>query len=268
MSKSCKAKPFIQWAGGKKSVLKYLKQNLPINYKNYYECFVGGGAMFFELQPKRSYLSDVNRRLITTYEALKENPDKVIKELENHKANNSKEYFLKCRDKFNKEIDKFKIAGLFIYINKTCFNALYRVNKKGEFNVPYGKYKNPPILDKENLLNVSRALKNVHINRHSFDKVKIEKDSFYYLDPPYYLTFSSYSGSGFDLYDHTRLRDFCNKIDKAGSFFMLSNSDNKEIRDLYKGFKIIPISATEKIACKNKSRGKGKRKEIIVKNYE
>ena len=258
-------KPFVKWVGGKRSALGHLKTKLPKDYTNYYECFLGGGALFFATQPEKATLSDINHNLIITYAAIKKDVDKVILELKKHKRNNSKEYFLKKRKQFNREKDKFKLAGIFIYLNKTCFNGLYRVNSKGEFNVPYGKYKNPPILDEITLRNVSRFLKTTKLSKKTFDEVKIEKGAFYYLDPPYHKTFDQYDKNQFNLDDHKNLRDFCKKLDKVGAYFMLSNSNTKCIKDLYKGFRIEVIQAGKSVSCK--SSGRGKEKELVIRNY-
>ena len=259
------SKPFIKWVGGKRSALDHLKKRIPKEYSNYYEVFLGGGALFFEIQPKTAILSDINDKLILTYKAIKQDVDSVIKELKKHEKNNSKEYFYKMRDKFNKEKELIKLASLFIYLNKTCFNGLYRVNQSGWFNVPYGQYNNPRIADEKNLRNVSELLKKVKLNNKSFNQTKIQSRSFYYLDPPYHQTFDQYDENQFNLSDHEKLRDFCKSLDKNQAFFMLSNSDTKEIRKLYKDFNVETIEANKSVSCK--VNGRGKEKELIIRNY-
>jgi len=265
IEKSFTAKPFLKWVGGKRSILPELLKRLPEEYNEYYEPFVGGGALFFELQPKKAYLSDINFYLIITYQAVKDNLDELIKLLAKHKKNHCKEYYLKQRAKLSKEKDPVKIAGLFIYINKTCFNGLYRVNKSGGFNVPMGSYKNPNILDEETLSNCSKVLKNTKISQHGFEQVKIKKGAFYYIDPPYHKTYSQYDGSGFGEKEHIKLADFCKKIDKKGGYFMLSNSDTDLVRTLYKGYNIDEVQASRSVSCKAHQRGK--EYELIIRNY-
>ena len=263
-----KAKPFVKWVGSKRSALEHLQGRIlePSSYNTYYECFLGGGALFFKIQPEKAKLYDINLRLIITYQTIKKNVNDVIRELRKHQKLNSKDYFLACRNKFNKEKSLIKLAGLFIYLNKTCFNGLYRVNKKGDFNVPYGKYKNPKILDEENLINVSKLLKKKTIENKSFENTKIEKGAFYYIDPPYHKTFDQYDENKFNLKDHSNLRNFCKEINRAGGYFMLSNSNTKEIRNLYKNYKIETINVGKSVSCK--SSGRGKEKELIIRNYE
>ena len=260
-----KVKPFIKWVGGKRSALEYLSKRVPDNYKTYYECFLGGGALFFKMQPKKAQLYDINKKLIIVYNVIKNDVQLVIRELKKHKKKSSKEYFLKCRDNFNKETDEVKIAAYFIYLNKTCFNGLYRVNKRGDFNVPYGKYKNPNIVDEENLLNISKLFENVIIGDQPFYKTKIEKGSFYYLDPPYHKTYDQYDENKFDIKDHISLGEYCSKLNKAGALFMVSNSDTKEIRKIYRKFNIEVIEVSKSVSCE--SRGRKKEKELIVRNY-
>jgi len=154
---------------------------------------------------------------------------------------------------------------LFIYLNKTCYNGLYRVNKSGLFNVPMGKYTNPVILDEDNLRACSKFLRNVTIKQNSFVHCNPQKDQFYYLDPPYHETFSNYDGNGFKGKEHEKLAEFCNKINAKKGFFMLSNSDTPFIRELYKGYNTEIISAARFISCK--ANGRNKQNELIIRNY-
>ena len=178
----------------------------------------------------------------------------------------NKEYYLNARKRLSEEKNKAKIAALFIYINRTCYNGLYRVNKKGEFNVPMGNYKNPLIVDEENLRNVSSLLQGMDIRQHSFEETALQKGAFYYLDPPYHKTYSGYDGGGFADGEHENLAEFCHKIDKVGGYFMLSNSDTDFVRKLYKGYKIENIMASRSISCK--SEGRGKKGELLIRNYK
>ena len=256
MSNKLKAKPFIKWAGGKRSLINQLKKRIPKSFTGYYEPFVGGGILFYSISKKKSYLSDINYRLILTYQCIKNNPDKIVKNLLMHNLGHSKDYYIKCKNLFNKEVDPIKISSLFIYLNKTCFNGLYRVNRSGNFNVPMGNYKNPLIFDEKNLYNVSLMLKTTEIMQHSFEYTPIEKKGFYYLDPPYYKTFNQYTYDGFDEKSHERLAIFCEKINKMGAYFMLSYSDEKFIKNLYCNYYIENVSALHFISCKSHKREK------------
>ncbi|MFH1357566.1 MAG: DNA adenine methylase [bacterium] len=259
------AKPFLKWVGGKRSVLPKLLERLPDSYNSYFEPFAGGGALYFELQPATAYISDINFYLIITYKAVRDNVDELVKLLKAHEKKHDKEYFLKTRARLSTERDQIKIASIFIYLNKTCFNGLYRVNKKGGFNVPIGSYKNPNIVSEDNLRACSEVLQGATISQHSFEQVKIKKGAFYYIDPPYHQTYSQYDGSGFGDEEHTKLADFCHKIDKAGGFFMVSNSDTKLVRTLYKGYTIDEVQASRSVSCKAHQRGK--EYELIIRNY-
>lgn len=259
------ARPFLKWVGGKRSILPALIERLPNEYKTYHEPFLGGGALFFAVKPKEAYLSDINFHLVITFNAVKDEVDGVIKYLKKHDENHNKTYFLKARNLLFTEKDPVKIAALFIYLNKTCFNGLYRVNKSGKFNVPMGDYKNPPILDEENLRATSEALKDALIVQHGFLQIEPVKDGFYYIDPPYHNTYAQYDGSGFGDNEHINLAGFCIRINSVGGFFMVSNSDTPFIRNLYKKYNIERISASRSVSCKGEQRGK--EKELLIRNY-
>lgn len=260
------ARPFLKWVGGKRSILPELTQRVPEEYDAYHEPFLGGGALYFTLQPKEAYLSDINFHLVLTFKAVRDNVDALVSLLKTHAKNHDKEYYGKARDRLFKENDPTKIAALFIYLNKTCFNGLYRVNKSGFFNVPIGDYKNPAILDEENLRNCSKVLQGADIKQHSFTQEEAIKGDFYYLDPPYHETYDGYSGSGFGDEEHKKLADFCREIDKKGGFFMLSNSDAPFVRELYKGYTVEIVSASRSVSCKAHQRGK--ENEILIRNYK
>lgn len=263
--KNFTAKPFIKWVGGKRSIINELLSRVPIEYNAYHEPFLGGGALFFALNPEKAYLSDINFYLIITYRAVKEDVDRLILNLKIHKKNHSLEYYQKARIRLNKEQDPVKVAALFIYINKTCYNGLYRVNKSGFFNVPMGKYADPAILDEDNLRACSLFLKNTEVMQHTFVHIKPAKKDFYYLDPPYHETYSGYDGAGFGDDEHTKLAQFCRDIDAKGGYFMLSNSDTPFVRKLYKGYNIEVVSASRFISCKANDRNK--QNELIIRNY-
>lgn len=259
------ARPFVKWVGGKRSIIPQLLERMPNSYTTYYEPFVGGGALYFAIQPESAYLSDVNFHLVITYTAIRDRVDDVIRKLKVHTRLHNKEYYLKARARMLIEKDEASIAALFIYLNKTCFNGLYRVNKSGQFNVPMGDYKVPPILDEVNLRNTSTLLQDADIRQQEFWQIKPKSNAFYYLDPPYHETYSSYDGSGFGDAEHANLAEFCKSIHTVGGYFMLSNSDTPYVRSLYKGFNIEEVSASRSVSCKAHQRGK--ETELIIRNY-
>lgn len=260
------ARPFLKWVGGKRSILPELIQRLPVKYGKYHEPFLGGGALFFHIQPQSASLSDINFHLILTFKAVRDNVDQLIFNLKIHARNHSKDYFLKARLRLFKEEDPIHIAALFIYLNKTCYNGLYRVNKEGRFNVPMGSYKNPAILDEENLRYASEVLKNADIEQHDFSQEKITKGDFYYIDPPYHETYNGYSGQGFGDKEHEELAEFCHAIHKKGGYFMLSNSDTSLVRKLYKPYNAEKVLASRFVNCK--ADGRNKQYELIIRNYQ
>lgn len=243
-----KTTPFIKWAGGKRGIMKELVSRFPKNINNYYEPFVGGGAVFFTNNFKNSNLSDLNQDLIITYNIIKNNPKELIDLLIIHNKNHSKEYFYKIRLQHNLT-NPIEIASRFIYLNKTCFNGLYRVNKSGEFNVPFGKYKNPNIIQKDNILACHNKLENTNIKYQEYNKINSKAGDFVYFDPPYYPIdqkyFTSYTKYGFTQKDHIELRDFALNLIDNGVNIMISNSDTKYTRELYNipEFKINTIIA-------------------------
>jgi len=259
------AKPFLKWVGGKRSILPFLLERMPKDYKTYYEPFVGGGALFFAVQPKQAYISDVNFYLVITYKAVRDDVENLIKYLKVHEKKHDKIYFMTAREKLSKEKDPTKIASLFIYLNKTCFNGLYRVNKAGKFNVPIGDYKTPNIIDEETLHADSLLLQNTTISQQGFSHLKPKKDCFYYLDPPYHETYSQYDGSGFGEEEHKQLALFCKEIDKVGGYFMVSNSDTDLVRTLYKAYNIEEVMASRSVSCKAHQRGR--ENELLIRNY-
>ena len=260
-----KTKPFIKWVGGKQSLSKILEKNMPSNYNAYHEPFLGGGALFFKLSPKIAYLSDINLDLITTYNVVKKELTALMQKLEILKKNHHKEQYLKIRGLF-KISNPIDVAARFIYLNKTCFNGLYRVNKKGEFNVPMGKYKAPLILDKITLENANIALQNAKIEIKSFQEIKTKKNDFVYFDPPYDQTYNSYDQNLFQTKEQEKLASFCKELDARGVCFMLSNSNTPLIKKLYKSFNILEIDNIRAISSKPANRGKIK--ELLIKNYE
>ncbi len=267
--------PIVKWVGGKRQLMFELLKNMPENYNRYFEPFIGGGALFFELQPENAYISDMNEELINLYSIVRDNVYKLMHDLSKHKI--TKEYFLEIRnldrtDKYTKLSDIEK-ASRFIYLNRTCFNGMYRVNSQGQFNVPFGHYKNPRIIDENNLLNCSELLKKTEIKCADFSEIinKVQKGDFVYFDPPYVplnetSSFTSYTKDGFDIDMQFKLREVCDELDSMGVKFMLSNSDTKLVNELYVNYNIKKVFASRQINAN--ANGRGKITEVLVKNYD
>lgn len=275
-----KPKPFVKWVGGKRQLLKqfrlmdlYPPEGFNSKIGKYFEPFVGGGAVFFDLLPEKAFLSDLNNELVTTYNIIKKDVENLIKSLKKHKL--EKEYFLKIRAQNPEKLSDIDVASRFIYLNRTCFNGMYRVNSKGEFNVPFGKYQNPLICDEENLLKVSRALQNVEIRQQDYKQVlkKAKEGDFVYFDPPYYpisktASFTSYTSELFLDKEQIELRDAFWELHKRGCFVMLSNSDTPFINKIYselRGVRITKVQAGRAINANASKRGKIT--EVLVTNY-
>ncbi|AFI06699.1 DNA adenine methylase [Helicobacter cetorum] len=265
--------PFIKWAGGKRNLLPQILPFLPNEFESYFEPFLGGGALFFELfslgrlENKKAYLFDINAELINAYEVLKNNPNALIIELQKFKKEHSKEFYYEVRewdrkDNF-KEIDSLLRATRFIYLNKTCFNGLYRVNKEGYFNVPMGAYKDPKICDSEVILNSSYALQNATIKHTSYKEVLklARKFDLIYFDPPYYplnetSSFTAYSENEFLEKEQKELFRVFDTLAKKQVQVFLSNSNTPFILDLYQGYKIEILKANRCINSKGNKRSK------------
>lgn len=274
---------FIKWAGGKTQLLDQFKEYYHPEFNNYFEPFVGSGAVFFFVKqnynPDFCMISDDNLDLINLYQTVKENVDELTAKLKEYKSEhhkNPKEYFYKQRDRFNLTKDVFEKSALFIYLNKTCFNGLYRVNSKGKFNVPAGKYKNPSIVQEEKLLKSSELLQDVKIKHMDFEKVTIyaKKGDFIYFDPPYFplnktSNFTSYHKKGFLKPEHERLFNVFKQLDKQGCFVMESNSDTDIIHNLYKEYENDELLhyVKAKRMINSKASGRGTINEILIKNY-
>lgn len=284
-----KAQPFIKWVGGKRGLLSQIIPLLPKEFNNYFEPFVGGGALFFELyssgllKDKKIYLFDINTELINTYNIVKNKPDSLIRELEKFKEKHSKEFYLKVRawDREEGFLNKGDLlrATRFIYLNKTCFNGLWRVNKKSQHNVPMGNYKNPKICDSEAIYNASEALQNAIVMNTSYKDVLkyTTENDFVYFDPPYYPlegspSFTSYSEFDFMDKQQEELFSVFNELNKAHCKVAHSNSDTKFIENLYilnnsnKKYNIEKIQANRFI--NSKSNGRGKISEAFIRNFE
>ena len=270
--------PFVKWVGGKRQLIKEIEKHIPDRFSRYYEPFVGGGAVLFHLQPRKAVINDSNEELINLYEVIKEAPDKLIEDLKKH--TNEEEYFYKIRrvdrDKdAYRELSNIQRASRIIYLNKTCYNGLFRVNSAGEFNSPFGRYKNPNIVNEIKIKAVSNYLANndVRILNTDYETMlaNIRKGAFVYFDPPYdpisnSSSFTGYTKSRFDRSEQERLKSVCDKLNKRGIKFLLSNSSTNFIRDLYQDFIIHTVEANRAVNSKGSRRGKIA--EVLVKNYE
>lgn len=275
-------KPFLKWAGGKKQLLGQINEYKPKNFKRLYEPFVGGGSVFMSLQRPNTTINDFNIELINTYEIVRDDLYSLISLLKNHEINNSSDYFYELREWDRNGVlekkTKTERAARFIYLNKTCYNGLFRVNSQGQFNVPYGRYKNPNIVNEEILIANSKYLNKstVKILNGDFEKsVKYaKKGDFIYLDPPYApivedtQNFVGYTLNGFGTDEQIRLRDLFVKLDQKGCYVMLSNSSSKLIHELYKDYsKTTQIIGATRMINSNATK-RGKVDEVLIMNYD
>jgi DNA adenine methylase len=268
------AKPFVKWAGGKTQLLTKISNYFPsrVNYNKFIEPFVGGGAVFFYLQPDKAVINDLNKELMDTYREIKKNVDELIEWLENFQDQHSKNFYYEIRDRYNNEnIERTEKAAIFIYLNKTCYNGLYRVNKSGKFNVPTGN-KNKFTFNEENLRNISNLLKKTSIKDGTFEKIVnyAEKNDFVYLDPPYFplsktSNFTSYTSDSFLEEEQIKLAEVFKELDKKGCKIVLSNSNVKFIRNLYKDYNIHKVYARRMINCISEKRGEIT--ELVITNF-
>lgn len=276
------SRPFVKWAGGKRQLVEELRRSRPGKYRRYIEPFIGGGALFFALKPKNAYISDINEELINIYQVVKDDVGALIAQLRIHERNyregDPREYFYTVRNA-DREAgyatwSRAEKAARLIFLNKTCFNGLFRMNSRRQFNTPFGFYVNPAIVDEQNLLACSRALATTGIAAAGFDHVLdiAKKGEFVYFDPPYVpltatANFTAYSGEGFDLDMQRRLREVCGLLDDRGVKWMLSNSHTDFVLNLYQDkYHIRKVKASRAINCKADRRGKVA--EVIVTNYE
>lgn len=255
-----KPKPFVKWVGGKRSILKEILPRIPQRINDYYEPFVGGGALFFEItdRARHSHISDLNADLVVSYQIIKTRPLELVDLLRAHEKNHSKEYYDNIRNKQDL-IDPVENTARFIYLLATCFNGLYRVNKDNKFNTPIGNYQKPNILDESNIKSVNQILQNTTIKYQDFQKIKPRYGDFVYFDPPYHPTknnsFTKYVKNGFTEKDQERLRDFALSMVDNGVNVMISNSNTDFIKNIYKKHFIIEeIEAPRVINCKPNER--------------
>lgn len=267
--------PFLRWAGGKQKLIKYLINYIPESerYDHYYEPFFGGGSLFFKIKPKNATISDINNDLINCYQQIAKKPKTVYKKICEHSYNNSAEYFYHIRSMPLDNLSKIDMAARFIYLNKAAFNGIYRVNKLGYFNVPYGPSENGPALPSEELLvSVAKCLKNKKILSGDFEKVLInaKQGDFVYLDPPYpplskTACFTHYSIDRFDWNEQIRVARMFSDLSERGCLVMLTNSYQNEVVSLYKKFYRFKIDA---IRCLGANGDRFKVKEIVITNYK
>lgn len=292
------AKPFIKWVGGKTQLLDEIDRKLPADFAErkdltYIEPFVGGGAALFWILQKfpnieNAVICDINKDLITTYLVIKNQPEKLIAFLQKIQKSylslddeKRKEFYLEKRNRFNKkECDEIENSAIFIFLNRTCFNGLYRVNRKGEFNVPFGRYANPKICDEATILADSNLLQKVTILNGDFSETLrfADKNSFFYFDPPYKplsetSSFNAYAKEAFNDSEQIRLSEFCKEIEMRGAKFILSNSDVKGrnpndnfFDDLYRQFIIQRVWAKRIVNANAEKRGK--LTELMIQNFE
>lgn len=268
--------PFVKWVGGKRQLITHIAKLMPKKFTHYYEPFVGGGAVLFGLQPKKAVINDVNSELINVYSTIKNNLEELILDLQTHKNEADYFYEIRARDRVKNyaELSNIQRASRVIYLNKTCFNGLYRVNSKGKFNTPFGKYKNPNIVNEVVLRAVSSYLNSNDITLLSQDFNTIFTDipveTFVYFDPPYdpvskSSNFTSYNQKGFKETDQIRLRNLCNELNEQGVKFLLSNSATPFIEDLYQDYNIHYVEAKRAINSNGQKRGAVK--EVLIRNY-
>lgn len=273
-----KPKPFLKWVGGKRQLLDRFENIFPESFNVYHEPMVGGGAVFFHLTPKSAVINDTNEDLMRAYEVVRDNVDELINLLKSFKKNHSKDFYYQTRDEFNelkKEANgdnKIELSARLIYMNRTCFNGLYRVNQKDEFNVPVGRYRDPTICDENTLRAASQILKNVQILCNDFEKAvkSVGANDFVYFDPPYdpvseTANFTEYTNRGFGKEGQKRLAQTFKELAKKGAKVALSNSDTDFIKNLYQRFNIHTLKAKRHV--NSNANGRGEINELLITNF-
>lgn len=278
MSNNVKVAPFLKWAGGKRQLLNQIKERMPKEYNDYYEPFIGGGAVLFELQPEKATINDINISLINVYRQVKDNTEEfieLVKKLDSEMWEDGKEYYLDIREKYNDKLLKkeydLELAALFTFMNKHCFNGLYRVNKKGLFNVPYNKSRRTSI-EEDDVRETAKYLKTVNILEGDFEEAckGAKKGDFIFFDSPYAplnpTSFEAYTKEGFDVESHKRLAKLYDELTERGCYCMLTNHNTEFIKELYsnKGYRIDVVSVKRMI---NSDASNRKGEEVIICNY-
>lgn len=266
-----RARPFVKWAGGKRSLAARIWEQAPTDFGDYHEPFVGGGSVFFAMPERigKAYLSDVNRELITAYTVIRDDVENLIDALQKHARGHHADegYYLRVRAQEPEA--PLQVAARFIYLNKTCYNGLYRVNSEGKFNVPKGSYQNPGICDAEGLRQASTALAYVDVKEQSFEATEPSDGDFVYCDPPYDGTFTSYAPGGFGDVQQKLLRDTAVRWRNNGVSVMISNSDTSLIKELYDNrslFRVRRVRAPRYI--NSDGEGRGSVEELLVTTYD
>jgi DNA adenine methylase len=276
---SAQAKPFLKWAGGKQQLLQQFESLFPTDFERYIEPFIGGGAVYFHLWNTQrvdgeALLFDINSELVNTYRIVRDKPEYLIEVLKTHKHRHSREYYYHVRnlDRNGKQLNDIERAARILYLNKTCFNGLFRVNSKGQFNVPIGSYKNPRILDEELLRAASLALQQAIVEVRDFRSIVdlAQAGDFFYFDPPYdpvskTASFTSYTTDSFGNEDQSKLADVFQRLTNKGCLCMLSNSHTEQVLDLYRHFRIEIVTANRAINSDPQKRGGVL--EVVVLNY-
>ena len=260
MGAKYRARPFLKWAGGKKQLLRAIASRFPQQFGCYHEPFLGGGAVFFGLEPCSAVISDINEELIATYKAVRDNVQAVIGALERHRA--TSEHYYRVRARETTDMTIAERAARMIFLNRTCFNGLYRVNRKGNFNVPFGRHTNLRLYDRSNLLQVAQVLRHVDIRHESVFSLKgrVRRGDLVYFDPPYdpvspTSSFTSYTTAGFGRDEQVRLASLFAHLADHGVHVVLSNSDTPFIRRLYTGFRIDRVMVRRAINNRGDKRG-------------
>jgi DNA adenine methylase len=277
--KEALVQPFLKWAGGKRQLMPYIRPLIPQKIKRYFEPFIGGGAVLFYLQPAAALVNDLNSELINCYKVIRDYPEELLEAASKHQ--NTKEYYYQIREMDRvpefEALSPIERAARLMYLNKTCYNGLFRVNSHGQFNVPFGDYKNPIIADPAVIRAVSRYFKKAKIDFVSEDFAKVvseaKKADFVYFDPPYdpvsdTASFTGYNLHGFNRDEQKRLKETCDDLTKRGVKVLLSNSDTPYIRELYgdAGYKIQEVKARRNI--NSVGEGRGTINELLILNYE
>lgn len=273
MEAPSRVEPLLRWAGGKRQILQKLLDKLPADVadRRYFEPFLGAGSMFFALRPKVAIISDSNAHLIQCYEAVRDHSQTVARYLLAHKSRHSKRHYYSVRSQYNLSRPSASQAARFIYLNQACFNGLFRVNRSGHFNVPWGDKIRPRALSLRELVNASQLLRSAVLKTTDYEAAlsAAVADDFAYLDPPYpplngTAYFTHYTMDRFDVTNQRRLAEGVRNASARGVLFMMSNADTELIRDLYSGFSIEPIPVTRYVTCKKK---KHRVSEVIITNY-
>jgi DNA adenine methylase len=276
MSENVSLQPFLKWAGGKRQLINHLRKYMPEDFDTYFEPFIGGGALFFDIKPQKAVINDINPEILNCYNVIREHTDELIADLSQHR--NEKDYYYEMREldrtqKYN-ELTPVQRASRIIYLNKTCYNGLFRVNSRGQFNVPFGRYKNPRYLNEPLLRAINQYLNraDVKILNVDFEEAlnEAQKGDFVYLDPPYdplsdTSSFTSYSSQSFNKTEQERLYRVFHDLDRRGCRVMLSNSATDFITELYGNYQIVIVPANR--AINSVSSGRGKINEVLVLNY-